>query len=134
LRAVGVKDGQVVCVEELVTAGEPARIALEIDRETVAADARDVAHVTVSVLYGDGHLVPTADNEVSFQVEGHGRLIGVDNGDPASHESFQAPHRRAFNGLCLAIVQATGDPGKIRVTASSPGLRGEAVTITTVGG
>lgn len=37
---------------------------------------------------------------------GEGRIIGVDNGNPESHESYQADHRKAFNGLCLAIVQA----------------------------
>jgi hypothetical protein len=33
--------------------------------------------------------------------------------------------------LCLAIVQSTGKPGQIRVTASSPGLKSGSVIITT---
>ena len=61
------------------------------------------------------------------------KIIGVDNGDPQSHESYQANRRKAFNGMCLAIVQATGKPGQIRVTASSPGLKSGSVTVTTKG-
>lgn len=48
--------------------------------------------------------------------------IGVDNGNPSSHEPFQADRRKTFNGLCLAIVESTATPGEIRVTASAPGL------------
>jgi hypothetical protein len=62
---------------------------------------------------------------------GEGCVIGVDNGDPASHESFQADRRRAFNGLCLAIIQATKTPGTIQVKASAPGMTpGSAVSKT----
>jgi beta-galactosidase len=130
LRAVGKKDGQVACVQEIVTAGEPARIELTADREAIAADGRDVAHLTARILDVAGNLAPTADSLITFEVEGEGRIIGVDNGDPASHESFQANHRRAFNGLCLAIVQAT-TPGAIRVTASAPGMAAGSVVVQT---
>jgi beta-galactosidase len=30
--------------------------------------------------------------------------------------------RRAFNGLCVAMVQATKQPGELVVEAASPGL------------
>jgi beta-galactosidase len=57
----------------------------------------------------------------------------LDSGDPQSHESYQSPRRIAFNGLCLALVQSTGKPGQIRVTASSAGLKSGSVTVTTKG-
>ena len=122
LRAVGKKDGEVVCVQGIVTAGEPARIELTADREAIAADGRDVVHLTARVLDAAGNLVPAADVLIAFEVEGEGHIIGVDNGDPASHEPFQASQRRAFNGLCLAIIQVSKTPGTIRVKASAPGL------------
>ena len=33
--------------------------------------------------------MPTADNEVTFEIQGEGKIIGVDNGNPASHEDYQ---------------------------------------------
>ncbi len=101
------------------------------DRETIAADGRDVVHLTVRVLDAAGNLAPIADDLVAFDVEGEGRIIGVDNGDPASHEPFQANYRRAFNGLCLAILQATTTPGAIQVTAGAPGMAAGSVVVQT---
>ena len=78
-------------------------------------------------------MCPIADNLISFEIAGEGSLIGVDNGDPASHESFQAAERKAFNGLCLAIVKSTARPGEIQVTVTSPGLQAKSVVVKTVG-
>jgi beta-galactosidase len=130
LRAVGTRDGKVAATLEVSTTGEPAAIALSVDRQTLAADRRDVAHVTVEIVDAQGRVVPTADNEVTFAIEGEARVIGVDNGNPASHESYQGNRRKAFNGMCLAMVGAAGKAGAIRVTASAEGLRPAMVEIT----
>ena len=129
LRLVGRKGDEVVCVQEIVTTGEPAALSLSVDRSEIAADGRDVVHVTVRVLDAQGRFVPTADSPVTYKVEGAGRLIAVDNGNPTDHGSYQANGRRAFNGLGLAVVQSSGSAGQIRVTASSPGLSEASVTV-----
>ncbi len=131
LRAVGKRQGQVVVVTEVSTTGEPFTISLSADRTSISADRRDVAHVRVEVQDAQGRVVPDADQEVSFSLEGEGRMIGVDNGDPFNHESYKAMRRRAFHGLCLAVVQSTAHAGKIRLAASSPGLRPAGLTLAT---
>ena len=130
LKAVGIKNGEVVSIVEVATTGEPASIELSADRDAIAADRRDVAHVTVKILDAQGRMVPIADNEVTFEIQGEGKIIGVDNGNPVSHEDYKGSHRKAFNGLCLAIVQSTAKPGQIRLTATSSGLKSSCVTIT----
>lgn len=129
LRATGWKDGQVVCTTEVRTTGPAAALVLEVDRASLRADARDVAHVTVKVVDAAGTVVPGAEQPVKFAVSGAGALLGVDNGNPASHESFQAAERRAFNGLCLALVQAGSAAGEIRVTATAEGLPAATVVL-----
>ena len=57
----------------------------------------------------------------AFALTGAGRILGVDNGQPDSHESYQGPSRRAFNGLALVVLQSTGAPGTFTLSASSPG-------------
>jgi beta-galactosidase len=133
LKAVGTKDGKVVVEREISTAGDATRIALAVDRETIRADRRDVAHVTVRILDTAGRLVPDADHEIAFEIPGAGRLIGIDSGDPASHESFQSNRRKAFHGLALAIVQSTAQAGNIRVSAAAAGLQGASVAIAARG-
>ncbi|MFN2108760.1 MAG: DUF4982 domain-containing protein, partial [Anaerolineae bacterium] len=122
LKAVGKRAGEAVCVQEIVTAGPAAQIELLVDRETIVADGRDVAHLTVQIHDAQGNFVPNAGNRVTFDVQGPARLIGVDNGNPVCHESFQSSKRRVFNGLCLAIVQSTTTPGIVTVTATAQGL------------
>jgi beta-galactosidase len=129
LKAVGTKDGKTVATMEIATTGEPARIVLSPDRKSVNADRRDVVHVVAEVQDDQGRVVPMADNAITFEVEGEGKIIGLDNGNPLSHESFKAKQRTAFNGLCLAIVQSTSSRGQIRVTASSPSLKSNTLTI-----
>src|SRR5437867_6908964 len=134
LEARGSKNGQVVLTDKRETTGPPARLVLHPDRQRVAADGEDVSVIAVELVDAKGRAAPTASNEVSFKITGPGRLIGVGNGDPSCHEpdkpaSPTEARRSAFNGLCMAIVQASKQPGEIRVEASSAGLEGASVVI-----
>ena len=85
----------------------------------------------VAVHDAQGREVPIADNEVRFQISGPGKLIGTGNGDPTDHASDKGASRKAFSGLCMAVVQSTKQPGSITVQAASPGLVPATVTIST---
>jgi beta-galactosidase len=122
LKAVGYRDGKVACEAVVRTAGAPAALALAVDRDTLRAGARDVAHLEVKVVDRDGVVVPDAEHEIRFEVQGAARLIGVDNGNPASHEPFKADVRKAFHGLCLGIIQAGPSAGEVRVRVTAAGL------------
>ena len=70
-----------------------------------------------------------ATNAVTISVSAAGHLLGVGNGDPASHESDTGSKHSAFNGLCLAIIQSYGTPGTINLQADEAGLKSAAVTL-----
>ncbi|GAJ19785.1 unnamed protein product, partial [marine sediment metagenome] len=72
---------------------------------------------------------PWADDLITFQLKGPAEIVAVDNGNRASHESFQANQRRAFHGQCIAVIRATASSGTITLTASADGLKDSAVTI-----
>ena len=129
LKAVGRTGGKVILTDEVKTAGEPAKIVLTADRNAIRADGSDLSFVTVKVLDKNGVVVPNADNLVRFQLTGPASIAGVDNGSETSMESFKADHRKAFNGLCLAIIQSKEAPGRITLKATSEGLEGAAVVI-----
>ncbi len=132
LKAVAYVDGKQVAVDEVHTAGAPARIKLVPDRATIEADGDDLSFVAVRVEDKDGNLCPEADNLVHFNVTGAGALRAVDNGNAATTELFNADHRKAFNGLALLIVRSErGQAGKIHVAATSDGLAQASVEITT---
>src|SRR5699024_1022407 len=98
----------------------------------IAADGADLAYITVDITDKDGNIVPDADNNVKFTVEGGGKLIGVDNGKQDDHQSYQDNNRDAFSGSLVAIVQSTKTAGEFTVTASADGLESAAVTVKTV--
>ncbi|MGA3025103.1 MAG: beta-galactosidase GalA [Bryobacteraceae bacterium] len=129
IEARGYRGGQQVLTAKRETTGAPARIVLRPDRTRIAADGEDVSMVAAEIVDSQGRIVSAADNEIAFSVEGNGRLIGVGNGDPSSHESDKGNRRRAFNGLCMAIVQGSKQDGALKITASSPGLEGASVTL-----
>ncbi len=122
LKAIGRIDGEDTLVQEIRTAGLAAGLQLKADRDRIRSDGRDLSFVTVEVVDDQGTLVPRADNLVHFEVEGNGRIIGVDNGSQVSHESFQASERKAFHGQCLVVIQSTPAAGPIRLKATAEGL------------
>jgi beta-galactosidase len=131
IEARGYKADKQVMTTRRETTGAAAKLVMTADRNEVNADGEDVAMFAVAVHDAQGREVPIADNEVTFQISGPGRLIGVGNGDPTDHASDKGTTRKAFSGLCMAIVQSTKQAGSITVQATSPGLAPATVTIPT---
>jgi beta-galactosidase len=129
LHVIGRNNGQIVAEEEIHTAGAPAAIALTSDKTNLNSSARGVAQIEVRILDAAGNFVPTATNAVTFNVQGPAKIIGVDNGDPASHDSYQASTRPAFNGMALVTLQAGKTPGHVTLTAKADGLKDAAVEL-----
>ncbi|WP_207433552.1 beta-galactosidase GalA [Sabulibacter ruber] len=86
LEAVGYKNGKKVLTDVVKTTGEAAAVQLTPHKTSLKADGEDIAVITVSVNDKNKLAVPTAGNEISFQLKGPGRIIGVGNGDPTSLE------------------------------------------------
>lgn len=130
LKAVSRKNGKVVLTKEVTTAGPAYKIELTADRKTITADGNDLSFVTVKVLDKNGNLVPDATNLVQFEVTGTGSITGVDNGNQTSMESFKGNKRKAFNGLCLAVIRPGLSKGNISVKATASGLQSAQINIT----
>jgi beta-galactosidase len=86
LLARGYKNGKEIIVEKIETTGNASAIRLIPDRTAIQADGKDISVITVQVNDTKGRLFPTADNEINFSLQGPGKIIGVGNGDPSSHE------------------------------------------------
>ena len=129
VKAVSRRDGKPVATQTIHTAGPASCIRLTPDRSVIASDGRDLCYVTVEITDSDGNLCPWAEDDVTFEVEGAGVNVGVDNGSPISMERFKANHRRAFYGKCLLVVQNNGQAGGIKITATADGLKDATIAI-----
>jgi beta-galactosidase len=68
---------------------------------------------------------------INFEIKGEGNIIGVDNGLQTSLEPFKANYRKAFNGMCLVVIQSTEEPGEILLKAKSDDLKETSINIRT---
>jgi beta-galactosidase len=131
LKAVSKNNGKIICIDEIQSAGEPAKIILTPDRSEINADGKDLSFIKVEIVDKEGRICPNADNLINFNIKGEGFITGVGNGNPVSHEYFKANKRKAFHGLAQVIIQSADKKGKIAITATSVGLKESEVIIKT---
>ena len=124
--------GEAVAESEVRTAGAPHHIELVADRETIAADGRDLSFVTVKVVDKDGNLCPDAQHQIKYSVKGEGWYRAGASGNPISLEPFHEPKMKVFNGMMTAIVQSTEKEGTITLTATAKGLKSAKIVIKTM--
>lgn len=131
LKAISRKNGQIVQVREIKTAGPAYRLEVKADRNIIHADGKDLSYLTIRVLDKNGQLVPASNNLIHLKVQGPGSLKAMDNGFQAGIQSFQANPYPAYQGLCLGIIQSSKETGVIEVKITSPGLEPCLVRINT---
>lgn len=95
------------------TAGKPHRLQLDTDRRMLKADGEDLAFITVSLIDKNGTLLPNADDELQFVVEGAGTYRGACNGDATSLQVMTEPRMKLFHGQLVVVVQAGEKAGDI---------------------
>ena len=95
LKALGTQGGKKILEDSVETTGEAVSLELSADRTNLQADGTDVSVVAVRARDAEGRLVPLADNEAVFSLEGPGKIIGMGNGDPSCHEADQSIDRAA---------------------------------------
>jgi beta-galactosidase len=123
LEARATSGGKEVAKFDVETTGVPAAIRLIPDRKSMAGDGDDAQPVTVEVVDAKGRVVPTADVPVTFTLSGPGTIVGLNNGDPTSHEPEKGMQHTTYHGLAQIIVQSVlGGEGELSLLATSQGL------------
>ncbi|WOH36604.1 glycoside hydrolase family 2 TIM barrel-domain containing protein [Thalassotalea fonticola] len=122
-------NGKVIVKDIVQTAGKATGLAIKADKTMISANRRDVVHLEIDIVDDKGVMLPSANNLVTINIEGPGRLIGVENGDILDLAPHKVPTRKAFMGKVLALVQATDQSGDIEVTISAASLTSQHITI-----
>jgi beta-galactosidase len=124
LEAVAYKKGKKLTAA-VETTGEPSRIVITPSRSSVKADGRDAIVYNISVVDRQGREVPDANMLLHFSATG-GKIVGVGNGDPSSHEPDKLEgggwQRHLFNGRCQVICQSAAGAADLVFFASAEGL------------
>ncbi len=134
--ATGYKNGKRILTEVIATTKPAYKTVLKADKQSIEADGRDIAIITIEVQDEKGRIVPNACPMLRFQLEGDARIIGAGNGDPMylgedhpknpNCKEFSIP---AFNGLAQILVQSYDTPSTITLRCQSDGLKTGNVVI-----
>lgn len=129
LRAEGCDaTGKVLSSYAIKTSGRPYALRATVDKEVLSTD-KATAHVTIEVVDEQGTIVKLGDNDVTCQIEGPARLLGLEGSNNGDMSDYTDNHHRAFHGRLLAYIQTTGEKGEIRVKLTSPLLKGTEVVL-----
>jgi beta-galactosidase len=123
LEAVAYINNKVAARHLIETTGEAQRLTAQADPIDWKADGMDLQHVRIVAVDKKGRRVQTAGGEVTFTVEGDARIVGVVNGDINSDELTVGNKRSLYNGTCTVILRSGRQPGRVLLTATSPGLK-----------
>ena len=124
LSAKGYRGGKVIVETKVETTGVPAAVQLTPDRATINADGADISIVTVAITDAQGRVVPTASSLVRFDLEGPGKILGVGNGDPSSHEPDVFVAKTPFRSVPISgwKWKAISNPWDVKLAEAAPGF------------
>jgi beta-galactosidase len=100
-----------------------------MDAVQLAADGRDIAHLMFTVVDEKGVRVPDAELEVTINVTGPLKILGIDNGRTTDAVDYQDNRSEAYRGRGMVFLQAVRQSGSARITASAEGLQPAESTI-----
>lgn len=106
----------------LSTAGAPVALRLTSDRTILNADGQDLAFVTIEVIDAQGRMIPVADNQLTFKVEGAGTFMAAGNADIKDEDPYFDSTHHAWKGRALCVIRSSQKAGNIRLSVSSPTL------------
>eukprot|EP01084_Bolivina_argentea_P180802 312356_1 len=128
-------------IKTLETTNEPHAIKLgweypyneeSITNNTIVSDGQDVALINVFVVDNQNRIVPNSSNLINFSIDNQdiAFILGVGNGDPASHERDKSNSRSVYHGKARILIQSMlNKNGKVILTAKSDGLVDDTIEI-----
>jgi hypothetical protein len=116
----------------LKTTGAPVKLIARADSEVLQAANKGLAQIFVSLCDENGNPVYSAENEITCEVKGPAKLLGMEDSNPVNTEYYKDNKQHAYHGKILVYVKSAGIPGKAEITLSSPGLKGAIVKLNIV--
>ena len=131
IKAIAYKNGAIYAQHQLETTGKPVKLVMETENADWKGDGMDLQYVKVYATDAKGRVVPTAEGEVTFSVDGPARIIAVDNGNHSSDDLFDGNRKQLYEGFAMAIVRSNREAGKVKITAQCKGLKSVSKTVVT---
>ncbi|WP_366183856.1 glycoside hydrolase family 2 TIM barrel-domain containing protein [Flavobacterium ovatum] len=116
-------------VANLETSAAPYSIRLTTDATSLSADGYDVAHIIAQLVDEKGVEVKTENADLTFEVDGNAKVLGVDNGSNSNIQDYQSNKLTTDKGRALLLIQSLKKGGIVRIKASSKTLKSNSITV-----
>ena len=128
LEAVGLEGDKETCRYLIQTSGRPYAMIVATDTK-VLKNNKDLAHVTLQVVDENGVPVMISDDEITCEIQGPVRLLGLEAGNNSDMGNYRDNIQRAYRGRLLAYIQTTGKTGEATVKFTAPWLKSAEITL-----
>ncbi|NQX61087.1 glycoside hydrolase family 2 TIM barrel-domain containing protein [Paenibacillus qinlingensis] len=118
----GFHDGEETCQYTLTTAGPTVKLAFETDDLRLEAKEGYQQLFTVRAKDKEGNPVFRESSKVTFKITGPAEIVGVDNGDLCSSETYDNHWIHMYRGCVSTIIRLTGEKGRVVLSAFSEGM------------
>jgi hypothetical protein len=95
-------------------------------------DKQELANVFVTLCDKSGNTVYSADNEITCEVTGPVRILGMEDSNPRNIENYKDNKQHAYHGKLLIYLQSLDKPGKAVIKLSSLGLKGTTIELDVI--
>ena len=98
--------------------------------EQISVNSQGVSHIELQIVDENNVPVVQADDEITCDIAGNARLLGMEAGDNLDKGDYTDNKQRAFHGKMIIYIQAKGKAGdELTVRCSAPWLKSSVVKI-----
>lgn len=116
--------------QHLQTSGRPYAIKTLQGDHLELKPGTSVAQVELQIVDEDGIPVVLAEDEITCDIKGNARLLGMESGNNADMGDYMDNKQRVFHGEMIVYIQIDGVPGEeVSVRFTAPWLKSAALTI-----
>lgn len=124
------ESGKEIGRHQLESGGDQIFLRVSLDAPNLRANNEDLCFATFEFVDEKGELKPSIEEEISLRVSGDGAILaGMGSALCKTNENFVSNTYRTYRGRAIAAFRATGSPGAIEVTVSSPLVKDQTFII-----
>ncbi|KAB6149044.1 DUF4982 domain-containing protein [Bacteroides xylanisolvens] len=123
LEARAYNHGKVVARYDVVTTGKVAGVRLELDKNVITANGRDVIHCVAQLTDSKGRdVLDDHSTGIEFVIDGNCIGLGVDNGFQENINPFKSTKVKCYHGRATYLIQSKRELAKIAIKVVGDGI------------
>ena len=132
LKVIGMdENSKEICDYEIQSSGSPNALKIMYQDQVVKKDG--VAQIIIQVVDEKGVPVMISDNEVTCQIMGKGKLLGLEASNNSDMSNYGDNVHRVYHGRMIAYIKVTEENKEgIKVHFTSPWLKSAEALIKTI--